>query len=137
MFKNGHSSHSLLSSSCLRTFFFKLFADQPMISEHLVYVLTLYLTNKAFYVKYLKGNIYNHVVLQTLLDCFYDNWWSICIKWKEWKRKIKHLLTTFSFFITWQFTKFYSIYQHIEIQTGMGIFSSKFINKMKNRSHLS
>lgn len=55
----------------------------------------------------------------------------------ETKNKIKHLLTTFSFFITWQFTTFYSIYQHIEIQTRMEIFSSKFISKMKNRSHLS
>lgn len=85
--------------------------------KSILYIYLHYMTNNAFYKNNLNGNIYYHVVLVTRFSWFYDNWWSILIKWKEWKKKLINLLTSFSVFIAWQLTKFCSIYQYIEIHT--------------------
>lgn len=57
--------------------------------KSILYIYLHYMTNNAFYKNNVNGSIYYHVVLVTRFSWFYDNWWSILIKWKEWKKTNK------------------------------------------------
>lgn len=67
----------------------------------------------------LKNYIQQYLQLYFIEDTFWLVLWQLMINLDQMKtgEKIIHLLTTFSFFSTWQFTKFCSICQYIEIYT--------------------